>query len=282
MLDSALAQKTNFEFRIVIGDDFSIDGSREVLQEYEAKYKDQIKVIYQERNLGFKSSDTNGLRILKCSTAKYVAFLDGDDYWVDTLKLQKQIDFLENHKEYVACCSNVFEKIGDELEPIIGKLDKTTFDDLVLGNSIHTCSVVFRNIVEIPEWYTQCKMGDWVIWLLLAKHGDIYRFKEIMAVYRVHNKGIWIGKGKEMNLKGIIAAYDIFINKFPLEDKKRFKQGAKLYYSQLLNLLSSEKSNKIFYWSNRAFWFDYDIKRCKFILIYLRNILFPKRGLPPQ
>jgi glycosyltransferase involved in cell wall biosynthesis len=173
-LNSALAQETSFKFRLLIGDDFSTDGSREILQEYEAKYADQIKVIYQDRNLGFKSADTNGLRILKYSTAKYVAFLDGDDYWVDTLKLQKQVDFLENNKEYVACCSNVFERTGDELKPVFGKLDKITFGDLVLGNSIHTCSVVFKNIVEIPEWYTQCKMGEWVIWLLLAKHGSIF------------------------------------------------------------------------------------------------------------
>ena len=105
-LDSALSQKTNFKFRILVGDDFSTDGSRDILREFELKYPEQMKVIYQEKNLGFKSSDTNGLRILRSSTGKYIAVLDGDDLWTDSFKLQKQVDFLESNSDYVLCAAN--------------------------------------------------------------------------------------------------------------------------------------------------------------------------------
>lgn len=272
-LEGALSQKTDFEFRLLIGDDFSTDGSREILKEYELKYPEVIKVIYQNKNLGFKSSDTNGLIIFRNSTAKYIAFLDGDDYWMDINKLQKQVDILEKNKSFVACSSNVFERTGDDLAFVENKKDIISFSDLALGNDLHTSSVLFRNVIQIPEWYTKCAMGDWIIWLLLTKNGSIYNFKEPMAVYRMHSNGIWIGRGKENNLKDLIAAYHILIENFPAENKEELKAGAGLYYNKLLSHLSEQRSWQIFYWTYQSFKFDFKLDRIRYVLKYFNNFL---------
>ena len=112
-LDSVLEQKTNFPFRLLIGDDFSTDGSIEILKRYEREFPDKIKVIYQPKNLGLNSSERNGIIILKKSTAKYIALLDGDDYWTDAYKLQKQVDFLESNPEF-SICFHLVESINDQ------------------------------------------------------------------------------------------------------------------------------------------------------------------------
>jgi glycosyltransferase involved in cell wall biosynthesis len=278
-LDSVLTQKTNFPFRLLIGDDFSTDGSREILMDYEKKFPAQVKVIYQEKNLGFTSADTNGQIIFRNSTAKYIAFLDGDDYWTDPDKLQKQVDFLENNPGYVACSSNVYEKVGDELQPMEVYKNEFAFNDLADGNSLYTSSVLFKNIIQLPDWYAECKMGDWIIWLLLTQNGLIYNFTEKMAVYRVHNRGIWISKGKEKNIKDMIAAYQILIRKLHPGFKKRLKQGAKQYYSQLLDMLAEKKSGEIFTWTARTFFKYYDIKQFRYLARYFRNVIKPGRAL---
>lgn len=195
-LESALAQKTNFKFRLLIGDDFSTDGSRDILKEFELKYPEQIRVIYQEKNLGFKSSDTNGLRILRNSTAKYIAFLDGDDYWTDPLKLQKQIDFLEANPDYVLSAANatVINYTNRPFRSIYCHFDKDqSFDQrrILMEFYCPTLSIVFRNCLHnIPEWFHKVKSGDTFLHLMLSQYGKFYYMNFIAGVYRQHDAGI--------------------------------------------------------------------------------------------
>lgn len=99
-LDGFIMQKTNFEFVAYIGDDCSTDGTIEIIQEYEQKYPNIIKGIYHNQNVGVNQ---NLLDVMsKCNT-RYVAICEGDDYWTDPYKLQKQVDYLEEHSEYSAC-----------------------------------------------------------------------------------------------------------------------------------------------------------------------------------
>src|SRR5690606_18572575 len=105
-LDSILNQKTNFDFKILIGEDFSTDDTRKICEEYKKKYPENIELYLHSRNIG---SNANGLYLYeKCfeSDASYIALCEGDDYWTDPLKLQKQVDFLEGNPEYIGCFHN--------------------------------------------------------------------------------------------------------------------------------------------------------------------------------
>jgi glycosyltransferase involved in cell wall biosynthesis len=278
-LDSVLSQKTDFPFRLVIGDDFSTDGSRDILKEYEQRYPEQVKVIYQEKNLGFDSDERNGTIMLKHSTAKYIAFLDGDDYWIDDSKLQKQISFLEANTDYSICFHKVMvDEDGKLKEDTITNPPgiTTTMTDLVRGNFIHTPSVVFRNKRKLPKWFNKAMPADYPLYLLLTANGEKIRMiDEVMAVYRVHGGGIWSTDG---------------YNKFEQKMANTLLNCAReinLYDQELIQYnmmrLSSSIYNKGYIDVSRSHYFSHAIwayKHTNYTFRQLLHMLFPRtRGI---
>jgi glycosyltransferase involved in cell wall biosynthesis len=274
-LESVLEQKTNFPFRLLIGDDCSTDGSIEILKEFEKKYPDKIKVIYQPKNLGLDAIERNGIILLKNSTAKYIALLDGDDYWINPNKLQKQVDFLEAKVEFEGVSCNVFEKIGDNLNETKNKLI-IDFEDLAKGNPLYTCSVLFRSAnLQIPPWFSKCKMGDWILWLLLASKGPIFNMDDVMCVYRIHGSGTWSGKSTETNIKDILNAYEILLKNIKeVKQRKMLAKGANQYYIRLLRMLYQRRSNDFLYWFRKSFLFNWKIANLEYLLKYFYKKAF--------
>lgn len=190
-LDSLLEQKTNFNYDIVVGEDCSKDNSREILLNYQKLYPGKFKLLLHPNNIG--AVDNQNITYENCS-GKYIAICEGDDYWIDALKLQKQIDFLEKNPEY----SLTFHKIKE----ITTREERYSYDnpneektytleDLSKENFIVTVSVVFRkNFEKLPEWMKYSPIGDYPLHLLNASFGLIKYFPEEMAAYRV-GSGIW-------------------------------------------------------------------------------------------
>ena len=209
-LEGFVMQQTNFPFVAIVHDDASTDGSAAIIREYEEKYPDIIKPIYETENQYSKHDGSLG-RIMNAAVdatgAKYVAMCEGDDYWTDPLKLQKQVDFMEANPEYSICFHKVntlIQATGEVKEEFIVRdmPGKSTILDLAEGNYIHTPSVMYRKYPNILETYQRlmpCLPGDYVIWMLLAERGDIYKFDEPMAVYR-YGSGMWSDKQNDTNL----------------------------------------------------------------------------------
>ena len=137
-IDGMLMQKTSFPFQIVISNDSSTDRTGDILKEYEEKYPDKIKIINNEKNLGAMGNFINTLSNIK--DTEYVALCDGDDFWTDENKLQKQVDFLDNNKEFNICFhkAKLFYENNEKEESIIPEFEEevTTIDDLVKSNYI--------------------------------------------------------------------------------------------------------------------------------------------------
>jgi glycosyltransferase involved in cell wall biosynthesis len=197
-LEGFLIQKTDFPIEIIIHDDASTDNTAGIIKEYENKHPGLIKPIYQKENQysrGIKPSPN--FVWPKCS-GKYIATCEGDDYWTDPYKLQKQFDFLEKHPECSVCFHNVsmvFEngKVScpyhtKKLKPIL------KLRDMLNQNYIPTCSQLFRKnnlSYEFLESFRSHLFSDWPLHILNAQHGDIGYLDEIMGVYRVHGGGVW-------------------------------------------------------------------------------------------
>lgn len=200
-LDGILIQETNFEFEILLGEDASTDGTREICIKYANKYPAKIRLYlhHRENNIAIDGSPTgrfNFLYNLYSAKGKYIALCEGDDYWTDPNKLQKQVDFLEVNEDYNICFHNVKiyeQRTSSLLNDTITRnvQDTTTIKDLVLGNYIHTLSVVFRNNFKIPKWYKESSIGDWALYMIIIKEKKIYKINDIMGVYRLHNISIW-------------------------------------------------------------------------------------------
>lgn len=215
-------QKTNFPLELIISNDNSPDSTDEIVKNIIKSAPENISVNYIQHpeNIGMHHNFTSALRTAQ---GKYIAVCEGDDYWTDENKLQKQIDFLEKNEDFTLTFHNVFIRNGETLradldyEKRLSSKNVYTINDLSKGNFIHTLSVVFRNIkIEFPEWYFSSFLGDYPIWLWLSKKGKIKYFPEKMGVYR-ENVGVWSGKSQEerefktmLVLKNLIPDFEKF------------------------------------------------------------------------
>jgi glycosyltransferase involved in cell wall biosynthesis len=194
-INGFLSQKTNFKFEIIICDDASPDKTEFIVNNYLSKAYPNVIIKYFRHvsNIGWHK---NGSFCLKKCTGKYIAFCEGDDYWTDIKKIQKQVDFLEANPGFSICYHEV-EMLNSEsifthdcLEEKKVTQESSLFELLFIGNYIQTCSVVARNnLINFPFDSTSY-LVDYVMWVWSAKFGKIYRIPEKMAVYRIGN-GIW-------------------------------------------------------------------------------------------
>jgi glycosyltransferase involved in cell wall biosynthesis len=205
-LDSIICQEVNFQYEVIVGDDASPDSTPQIIQEYQAKFPDIIKPLLHPKNLGGYGKN-NTLATLAVCQGQYVAAMDGDDYWTNPLKLQKQVDFLDNNPDFVACFHNALIHFEDGSAPDVYVNDEnqrevTTIEDLVGEDEIWymaTSSVMFRNGImkEYPKWFHESKSGDIPRYILLGKQGKFFYINELMSVYRKNNGGMSFTDGKQ-------------------------------------------------------------------------------------
>lgn len=202
-LDGILMQKTSFPFEILVHDDASTDGTTEIIKEYEKKYPDIIKPIYQKENQYSQNVPIFKKFTLPQITSEYFIFCEGDDYWTDENKLQKQVDFLDKNPDYSTCFHPVIVKWEDHSreDSIFPtpefRAHKTTLElaDILQANFMQTCSVMYRwrkDILDVlPEYFIL--PVDHFLHMLHAEHGKIAFLPDVMAVYRRHEGGVWAG-----------------------------------------------------------------------------------------
>lgn len=190
-LEGILMQKTDFPFEIIVGEDCSTDRTREIVIAYQDKYPEIIKPILHPENVGGKQ---NVLSVYKACQGKYHAICEGDDYWIDPLKLKRQVELMESSPDLSMCFHNAFihnvETQGTSLfyhEPIGPNI---SFEEM-LKISFPTASLVARSNVldSLPDWINQITWRDLVVRLWCAHKGSVYFLNDTMSVYRVHNKG---------------------------------------------------------------------------------------------
>lgn len=196
-LDGFVMQKTDFRFVAVVHDDCSTDGSSAIIREYAEKYPDIIKPIYETENQYSKHDGSLG-RIMDAEMAKYapkyIAMCEGDDYWTDPYKLQKQVDYMEEHEEYGMMCSpsQIYNQSEGKFIGIKGKPGDEIFENLFHGHSdLFTATILVRK--SIYEQYVEESKNlipfmlsiDTAIYYWFALNSKIYHMDESTAVYRV-------------------------------------------------------------------------------------------------
>jgi len=204
-LDGFVMQQTNFRFEAVVHDDASTDGSADIIREYAEKYPYIIKPIYEEENQYSKYNGSLSRIMNEACKGKYIAYCEGDDYWIDPLKLQKQVDYLENHLEF-AGIHTAFAIYHQNLEKkeyrhwALYNDKKLLASDIVADNTdIQTCTILI-NRKKFNELYE--KQGD--LFMIDGKYvsSDIQSFSgfawffgigyidDVTAVYRIHNDSV--------------------------------------------------------------------------------------------
>lgn len=206
-LEGFLKQKANFKYEILIHDDASTDKTADIIRQYEMKYPDIIKPIYQTENQfskGGKIGPINRERAI----GKYYALCEGDDYWNDPYKLQKQVDFLEKNPDYSACVHAALVIDADSKKTIRKVRPSLRNKELSIekvieggGGLVSTNSIIYRRDMGSirPDFYYKNKysFGDYQLMILLAIIGKIYYLDEVMSVYRTNVPGSWTSRNKE-------------------------------------------------------------------------------------
>lgn len=209
---SVLAQETNFDYEIVIGEDCSTDRTRELLLALQQAHPAKIRLLLPEHNLG---PQRNFIATYQACTGDYVAYLEGDDFWTSTHKLQAQVDFLDAHPECAFCFHRalVLREDAPAQQSLIPEQDfeEIASIDVLFGqsNPIATCSVVARNhlIVAFPDWLIGLKLGDWPLHILNAQHGKLGYLPEVMASYRQHANSAWSSLPAYQTIPYVIAMF---------------------------------------------------------------------------
>jgi glycosyltransferase involved in cell wall biosynthesis len=249
-LDGFLMQKTSFVFEILIHDDCSTDGTREIIEEYSKKYPDIIFPIFQTENQYSKGVRGMMARFnFPRSRGKYLALCEGDDYWSDPYKLQRQVDFLEANTDFSICFHNM--KILNESNPsaleFTNSKDQESVSSILdlasKGNFMFTASVVFKKPKDgFPNWLTDLPIGDYAIHLFNAQFGKIKFLDQVMGVYRIHAGGVWGSFSKEKLYDRWIPMLEQLQDKFSDEVNKTLR-AQKIYSLLDVYMISFEKKD---------------------------------------
>jgi glycosyltransferase involved in cell wall biosynthesis len=194
-IEGFLIQKTDFPCELVVIDDCSTDGTRDVIRRYWEQWPDRIRVILNRHNIGARPST---VRAYAACRGQYVASTDGDDYWVCPDKLQRQADFLDSHPACAMCFHSVTAVWDDgRREPVVMRPPRVkeiyTLADLLECNLLQACSPMYRKGLfdRHPVWLYVTPVMDWAHHVLHAQYGDIGYFDEPMGVYRQHRGGAY-------------------------------------------------------------------------------------------
>lgn len=203
-IESVLMQETTVDFEVLVSEDCSTDGTREIVMRLAESHPDRIRMLLSDRNLNDNSVIRRGL---EAARGPYVALLDGDDLWTSKHKLQRQVDYMAHHPECAVCFHNAtvaYENGVTTRHPFhedqpSHRLSSprpkpvSTLADVIRTNFIPTCSAAVRPeaVLPLPEWYDGLDYGDWPLYVLAAQHGELAYLDELMALYRVHPGGLW-------------------------------------------------------------------------------------------
>ena len=260
-LDGFVMQKTNFRFEAIVHDDASTDGTAEIIKKYAAKYPDIIKPIFEIENQYSKHDGSIERIMIEASKGKYIAFCEGDDYWIDPLKLQKQVDILNNNRNTSLVYSRAYIKDGDRIYGDISH-DECGFLDLIKDNGIPTATVMVRAneyynyINEIRPFSRRWMMGDYPLVLYFSLNNSITFLNDFTAVRRRLKESASSSRNLEYMLKFGSSVTEIrlfFIDNFYQGKDKEIVRERVLQkdiehkFGLSFNLGDSYKETKILY-----------------------------------
>jgi glycosyltransferase involved in cell wall biosynthesis len=218
-LDSALGQEAPFEFELVVADDCSTDGTRDIVREYAARHPERIGAFLPDRNLGVEGIWLQAAR--RCR-GEYVAILEGDDHWTSADKLARQAALLDARPGWSSCFhrATLFHEGGAAPpRPATPRFDRDVFelDDLIRSCFIPFLTTMFRReaLATVPEWTFSYAWFDWLFHIHCARRGAIGFLDEDMAAYRVHDRGNWSSRDRAAQLEQDLKVYERLAREMP-------------------------------------------------------------------
>lgn len=263
-IEGIITQKANFKYKLIIGEDCSTDKTRVICKKYQNLYPDKICLKLPEKNLGM---NTNFVSNVQLCDSKYIAICEGDDYWTDPYKLQKQVDFLETNEDYVLIHTGANQLVDtkEKKKQVDCSISLESVNSLIQDNYVITLTSMFRvpQDLIIPKWFNSLPFGDWSLWLLLLKDGGKVKYiNDVTGVYRINEQGVWQNGWKD-RVGSDRLLKEVFFLKKMLEEyrgkkNREFKEGISKRLRILAEFYVQSRSYRMVF-CNTDFWI-YSIK----------------------
>lgn len=232
-LEGFVRQETNFRYEVIVHDDASTDGTTDIVREYAERYPDIIKPMYETENQYSKNLPAMNDAINARLVGKYVALCEGDDYWIDSNKLQKQFDYMESHPECSMCFHPHYNLYSDGKKniqrPKIIKQFYSISDfiwrgaEFIATNSIFFHRKYYLNYDERPIFWKYSPVGDAPLALYLALNGRVGYLNDVFSVYRVQSSESWTSRNKSVSILWSSTKSALIMHKrFDVYTKKRY------------------------------------------------------------
>lgn len=216
-IDGFLMQKTIFPFEVIIGEDCGGDCTLHIIESYQEKYPNIIKIIRSEKNVG---ANANLLRVFYSAKGEYISICEGDDYWIDENKIQKQVVLLDENAKVDICFTAAKTLDPDGCFGVLAKyknnISTFTISDVVRGGGgfMPTASLMFRRSVvnRIPDWFSIAPIGDYYIQIIGSINGGAIYIPDLSVVYRRNSVGSWSEAKKNKSEDKILSTLNCLLN----------------------------------------------------------------------
>ncbi len=283
-LESFVSQKTNFKFEVIVHDDASTDGTAGIIREYETKYPEIIKPIYQTENQYSQGVDIYTSYILPMVKGKYIAICEGDDYWLDEYKLQKQVDALELHKD-IDICAHAANKVNEKTKEFIDKIRPIMYDGVLPiedvikygGGYVATNSLVYRSSIDrkIPNFRKNLPL-DYSLQIHGSLKGGMLYLDDCMSAYRYMSQGSWTATNRKNREKAISFSFKLKDMLESLNRETMYQYNDLIRYRELEDVIpylcTEEKYTKNFW---KTYWNALKMMSFKRALIMVIKVYFP-------
>jgi len=244
-IESVLMQETDFDYEIVIGEDCSTDKTREIVIEYQKKHPDKIQLLLPEKNIG---ANANYIQTNYACNGEYLAYLEGDDFWIDREKLQKQVSFLDDNTELSMCFTGA-RKIDEKGALIYDNMvaeryRKTLSQKDLLSDYVPPALTVMTR--RYPLVFPKCSHRiinlDYFESVMLTEYGDAGYLSDITACSRMHGGGIWSMKSEEFYTLHGLELSEALLEHFGWKYKDILLSKVRWYYMNLMRLYLKQKN----------------------------------------
>jgi glycosyltransferase involved in cell wall biosynthesis len=213
-VNSVLMQRGDFAYEIIIGDDCSTDGSSRIIDDMQRAHPELIRVVRPPQNLGDKGRPVF-LETVKAAKGRYIAILDGDDYWTSENKLATQVALMEADSACTMTYHNAMRVFADGSQPVLFNGPDhppiLTTEKLLEGNWVPGCSPVIRAdlLSDLPAWFHAAPWSDWPLYLFATETGTVRYINEVFGAYRVHPAGAWSGLTEEVQAAELVKFFEM-------------------------------------------------------------------------
>jgi glycosyltransferase involved in cell wall biosynthesis len=238
-VNSVLTQRVDFPYEIIIGDDCSTDHTSRIVDEFQRSHPDLIRVIRPSKNMG-----DNGrpmfIQTLRAARGKYIAMLDGDDYWTSDNKLAAQVAWMEQDPACTMTYHNVVRVFGDGSEPAPYNDPQhpsiLTTEKLLEQNWVPGCSPMIRAtlIFDLPVWFYIAPWADWPLCLLATEAGTVRYINEVFGAYRIHPAGAWSSLSEEAQATQLLLFFEMMQPYFAARYPDKIRESISVYRGKLI------------------------------------------------